>query len=180
MTFMQIYGGHAFDPFNPEVDKINLRDIAHSLSMLCRYTGHCNKFYSVAEHCVLMSRYIDPKYAKEALIHDAPEAYTGDLVSPIKYSIEGWSSIDAVVTSTVHKALLGYRVGFKAEQAIHTADIKMLHLEMSTNMSDYDPDVIGFVYLDDYMDKDIYFWTPEEAEYHYMKRINELNIQELF
>lgn len=55
--WMQTYTGRAFWPLDPRVDEIDIDDIAHSLSMQCRYAGHCLRFYSVAEHsvwCALM------------------------------------------------------------------------------------------------------------------------------
>lgn len=65
---------------------ICIEDIAHALSQLCRYTGHTNTFYSVAQHCLLIADKIPggPEVKLAALLHDAAEAYVNDLASPLK------------------------------------------------------------------------------------------------
>lgn len=87
-AWMQTYTGRAFRPFEATADDIDPVDIAHSLSLTCRYNGHVSRFYSVAEHCVLMAEHFsaagDRKNALWALLHDAAEAYIGDMVRPLK------------------------------------------------------------------------------------------------
>ncbi len=55
-SWIQTYTGICFNPFLPDPKDITLEDIAHALSMMCRYNGHTKEFYSVAEHCVIMSK----------------------------------------------------------------------------------------------------------------------------
>jgi len=84
--FILTYTGKAihFDNITPAC--IDIRDIAHSLSHICRYTGHTNMFYSVAQHSLLVSEKIPggPAVKLTALLHDGAEAYTNDLASPLK------------------------------------------------------------------------------------------------
>lgn len=80
----QTYMGVQFWPLDPRVDEILLEDIAHSLSKICRYNGHSVDHYSVAEHSVLVSRHVRPENRLQALLHDAPEAYLGDIIRPVK------------------------------------------------------------------------------------------------
>lgn len=84
--WMQTYSGKRFYPFSPTVDSIDIVDIAHALAMTCRYGGHCKQFYSVAQHSVLVASMAPRSGFKplRALLHDAAEAYVGDLVRPIK------------------------------------------------------------------------------------------------
>lgn len=90
-TFM----GKYVDPFNPDPDKISIIDIAHSLSQLCRFNGHTNKFYSVAEHCILVaSRMTTREDQLAALMHDASEAYMADLVRPLKRYLDKYLEIE--------------------------------------------------------------------------------------
>lgn len=78
------YLGIEFDVFNPTPDMVDIRDIAHALSFRCRMNGYTKKFYSVADHSLLMASHIYAGYRLEALLHDAHEAYLVDLPSPIR------------------------------------------------------------------------------------------------
>jgi hypothetical protein len=82
------FTGKAFPLINIDPEKIDIQDIAHSLSNQCRWNGHCRQFYSVAEHCIEMSLMegINPLVG---LLHDAAEAYIGDIVSPLKRILKG-------------------------------------------------------------------------------------------
>lgn len=81
---MQTFTGLKFNPFEPDINLILIEDIAHSLSLQCRYNGHCNRFYSIAEHSLLLSNAISINYAIDALLHDSAEAYLSDIIKPIK------------------------------------------------------------------------------------------------
>lgn len=83
--WMGTYSGGKFYPLDPRVEEIHLEDIIHHLANTCRYGGAVRNFYSVAEHSVLVSLFVPPPFAQEALLHDAAEAYVGDLISPIKH-----------------------------------------------------------------------------------------------
>src|SRR3954454_351254 len=95
--WMQTYSGRRFYPMNPRPSEIDPVDIAHALSLLCRYGGHVDRFYSVAEHCVLMSQAVAPENALAALLHDATEAYVCDVPRPLKRQLPGYAAIEAMV-----------------------------------------------------------------------------------
>lgn len=82
--FIQTRHRVAFYPLDPRPIEISIADIAHALSLQCRFTGHVRKFYSVAEHSVHVSRICDPAEALWGLLHDASEAYLCDVSRPIK------------------------------------------------------------------------------------------------
>ena len=88
VPWLQTFTGKKFYPLNPTFDSICIEDIAHGLSLQCRFNGACSEFYSVAEHSVRVSLVLPKKWALWGLLHDAAEAYLGDLVSPIKYQPE--------------------------------------------------------------------------------------------
>lgn len=89
MEYIQTYTGKKFSfnysslSFGVMFANFDIVDIAHALSNLCRFNGHCRKFYSVAQHSVLCSLYCQ-KYPLTALLHDAAEAYVGDVSKPLK------------------------------------------------------------------------------------------------
>lgn len=86
--FMVTFTGRRVNPTALRPEDIDIRDIAHALSNLCRFTGHCRHFYSVAQHCIYASIFVAPEFAMEALLHDAAEAYINDLSRPLKHHPE--------------------------------------------------------------------------------------------
>lgn len=87
-AWIQTFSGKKFTPLAPRVEDICVEDIAHALSNICRFTGHCANFYSVAQHSVLVSYICDSENALHGLLHDASEAYCQDIASPIKKTDE--------------------------------------------------------------------------------------------
>lgn len=84
-AWMETHTGKKIYPFDIRIEDIDIGDISHSLSMKCRFGGHTKEFYSIAEHCIYCSWFIDnPDLKLFALLHDAAEAYLPDLIRPIK------------------------------------------------------------------------------------------------
>lgn len=94
-NWMQTYSGKAFYPFDLRDEDFCIEDIAHALAMLCRYGGHCKRFYSVAEHCVLLSHEVPLRDALAGLMHDATEAYLVDMPRPIKVGFPQYKEMEA-------------------------------------------------------------------------------------
>lgn len=92
--WMQTFTGKQFWPLDPRADEICIEDIAHSLSMQCRYAGHCQRFYSVAEHSIHVSYVIEPEFAIYGLLHDAAEAYLVDVPRPVKPFLDGYRAME--------------------------------------------------------------------------------------
>lgn len=88
-TRIQVYGGTSIDPLNPTEDEINIESIAHSLAHQCRFAGHLDVFYSVAEHSVRVSEVVPQEDKLWGLLHDASEAYLVDVPSPLKNALFG-------------------------------------------------------------------------------------------
>lgn len=86
--------GRHFYLLDPRPEDIDLEDIAHALANQCRYNGHTETFYSVAQHSVLLSLLVRPQDAILALMHDATEAYVGDVVRPLKALIPNYHDIE--------------------------------------------------------------------------------------
>jgi hypothetical protein len=90
--------GQRFYPLDPRPEEIDILDIAHHLARVCRYDGAIDGWYSVAEHCCLLADYFAGSWwARWALLHDAAEAYIGDLIRPIKPSLPEFKAIEATL-----------------------------------------------------------------------------------
>lgn len=104
--WIQTYTGGMFWPLDPRPEEVRLDDIVHALSHICRYGGHCRLFYSVAQHSVLVADIAsqvsnDPLVMIYALLHDAAEAYVGDMVRPLKRFMPDYCAIENKVHSTI-------------------------------------------------------------------------------
>jgi len=127
--WMQTFTGVQFWPLDPKVDEIRLEDIAHSLSLQCRFAGHCTEFYSVAQHSVLVSQNVPPADALWGLLHDAAEAYLVDLPRPVKrYSTMGtlYRQIEERVMLVI---CAKFGLGEMMPDSVHTADDVILMTE---------------------------------------------------
>ncbi len=83
-NWIQTVSNRRFFPLDPNPNDIDINDIAHALSMKCRFSGHTSQFYSVAQHSVLVSYACNPEDALWGLLHDAEEAYLVDMPKPLK------------------------------------------------------------------------------------------------
>jgi len=108
-TVIRLRSGKDFNYKGFFSQDIDITDIAHSLSHLCRFTGHTNVFYSVAQHSLLVSAKLDgsPQERLVGLLHDAAEAYTNDLSSPLKAYLEArdnfaYRDLQAAITRSVY------------------------------------------------------------------------------
>ena len=103
--WLQTYSGRRFFLLDPRPDEVSLQDIAHSLSLQCRFGGHCPRFYSVAEHSVLASLAAPPRLALPMLMHDAAEAYCGDVVRPLKHALAEFDRLERLILDAILTAL---------------------------------------------------------------------------
>ncbi|MDF1603372.1 hypothetical protein [Nocardioides sp. YIM 152315] len=167
--WMQTFTGRQFFPLDPRPDEIDTRDIAHALSMICRYGGHASRFYSVAEHCVLMSRAVAPEHALWALLHDATEAYVGDMVRPLKRQIPHYQAIEHGVMVAISQ-----RFGVVPEMPpeVKDADNRILLDEravvLTTPPASWHQDGMKPLGVK------VECLPPHRAEYEYRRRLDEL------
>ena len=98
--YIETYNGGRFYFLEPAADMLDVEDIAHALSMQCRYTGHIKSFYSVAEHSVHVSTLTG---SLEGLMHDASEAYLTDIASPVKPHLHNYKKLEAVIMEVIAK-----------------------------------------------------------------------------
>jgi len=95
-NWIQTHSGRAYYPQDPRISDILIDDIAHALSQQCRFVGQCTRFYSVAEHSVHVSRLVPPEHQLAGLLHDATEAYLGDISRPLKQILPEYTILEAL------------------------------------------------------------------------------------
>jgi len=119
--FIATYSGGKFWPLAPRFEDVNIHDISHALSMICRFTGHVRQFYSVAQHCWYVSHLVPEQDALAGLLHDAAEAYVCDVSTPVKQSpqFEFYREAEKRIQRAIFK-----RFGLQPEipESVHRAD----------------------------------------------------------
>jgi uncharacterized protein len=138
-SWIQTYTGKKFFPLSPKIEDICIEDIAHSLSMLCRFTGHSNQFYSVAEHSILVSYLCDTKDALYGLLHDASEYALQDLPSPLKRSgkFEEYKKYESILQNMIFKK---FNLLEEEPESVKRADQLLLATEGRDLMSPQHPE----------------------------------------
>lgn len=124
--WMQTRSGKQYWPLDPRAEDVKLTDIAHSLSNLCRYNGHCNSFYSVAEHSVLVSQVVPDEDAMCGLLHDATEAYCADVPRPLKRNLVGYAEIEQANWLVIAER---FQLNPVMPESVHLADNAVLLAE---------------------------------------------------
>jgi len=120
-------GGRQFWPLDPRASEVDIDDIATALSHQGRYNGHTRHFYSVAQHSAEMARWFmakrDAPMAREALLHDAAEAYVGDVIRPLKPFLPGFAGIEHGVEKAVRQR---FGLAETLPEAVKQADTRIL------------------------------------------------------
>lgn len=125
-VYVSTYLGHRFYPMAPSIADVAIEDIAHGLAFQCRFNGQTQDFYSVAQHSLMVSSLVPQRLALAALLHDAAEAYLGDMVKPLKGLFPDFSRIEEAVMS-----IIGNRFGVVEfdDRQIKQADLIALATE---------------------------------------------------
>jgi len=168
--FIYTYTGRCIRPCDPSAADINIEDIARALSRLCRYTGHTRHFYSVAQHSVLVSEHVPDDLRLQGLLHDAPEAYLGDISSPLKASLPAYKQYEHQF-ERVLRGKFGLPVIF--DPAVKVADLRAL----ATEWRDLMPEGanIWTTKLEPWTDVSVTDpWDPDEAYLEFIERYWEL------
>jgi hypothetical protein len=157
------YTGVKFDLVTPLSSMINIHDIAISLAHNSHFNGHSRRFFSVAQHCVMvMEEYANdqpdslPEMKLLALLHDASEAYTGDIIKPLKVLIPGFDPIQDRIMKAI---CVKFQIPFNYLCDIKPYDLKVQNIE-------YD----AF-----YNEGPIEYWSCKEAYHRFMNAFNNIN-----
>lgn len=167
--WINTYRGQQFWPLDPRPHEIHIEDIAHALSMQCRFTGHVHRFYSVAEHCVRVSERCAPSDALWGLLHDASEAYLIDVARPVKRSrpMRGYRKAEARLMRAVCKR---FALWPEEPASVKEADHRMLVTEAQALM-DLHPQ---WLFPAEPYEQSIIGWMPARAEAEFLCRFKQL------
>jgi len=131
-TGKKLYWDHVED------HDFSVHDIAHALSMKCRWSGHTKVFYSVAQHSVMVSRLVAPEFKMDALFHDLSEAYMPDFPSPLKWFLrdQGFTVLSDMEKRLEKAAAKKLGLAYPRNPSIKHADLVMLSTESRALMPD--------------------------------------------
>lgn len=167
--WMQVYSGKQFWPLDPRAEEIEIEDIAHALSMQCRYAGHVKSFYSVAEHSVLISQAVPEEFALWGLLHDASEAYLVDIPRPIKPFLAVYKVWEAQLRRSIATR---FNLSWPEPRAVKEMDTRILWNEQAALMAPCEVD--WNLWGEPIPDIQIKSLNPAEAEQMFMARFKEL------
>lgn len=166
--WMQTANGRAFYPMDPRPEDIHVDDIAAALSKQCRFSGHCRKFYSVAEHCVLMSRAASSSVAFEALMHDASETYLSDVIRPIKPFLSNYRDIEERLEAAIADR---FNLAYPLPDEVKRLDNAILADERDQAMATPPQD---WRLPEPPLGVKLQFWSPEKAEREFLAAYSDL------
>lgn len=137
-----------FDPVHPNEALIDIRDIAHALSMLCRANGHFPTFYSVGQHCINCMREAAARdYSRRVqlacLLHDASEAYLADVTRPVKKELPRYLQIEEPLQALIWEKYLEEKLTDEEYTQVFEIDDAVLYHEfvnlMDTRLTEQEP-----------------------------------------
>ncbi|MBQ7016934.1 MAG: phosphohydrolase [Firmicutes bacterium] len=181
MSSIKTYTGVMFDPVHPEVERIDILDIAHALSMLCRANGHFRSFYSVGQHCIncaweAKARGYSERVQLACLLHDASEAYLSDVTRPVKRELPKYLEIEKPLQETIWRKYLGSILTEEEKVQVFDVDDAMLYYEfkalMDTRFSEEEPELKS--------EPKFEFRGFEETEERFLRVFGELSEGSLF
>lgn len=172
-AWIQTASGGRFHILDPRPEEILIEDIAHALGMMCRFTGHVRKFYSVAEHCIHASYIVPWEDRLWALLHDSPEAYIADINRPLKH-FTGVGKAYLPVEEKIMDAICNkFGLGLKQPDTVTAADTAMLYAEKDQLMppmeweTKWGPNPTPADVL-------VQCWSPEESSRNYLRRFRQI------
>jgi uncharacterized protein len=175
--YLQTVSGRWVNPIDPDPQQFDIEDIARALGNLCRFGGHCRVFYSVAQHSVIVSELVEQRGGDvedlfAALMHDASEAYLGDMPHPLKHR----SALGAVFKEAEDHLEAALREHFAIKPGvpeIKRADRALLAAERRAFSAERWawPELEGVEPLDIELEA----LSPDESERAFMRRFAELD-----
>ncbi|MGZ8289062.1 MAG: phosphohydrolase [Telluria sp.] len=168
--YVSTFSGNRFYPLEPRIDRVAIEDIAHGLAYQCRFNGQTCEFYSVAQHSLVVASLVPPHMQLAALLHDAAEAYLGDMVKPLKVLLPEFAQIEDKVSLIIATT---FGVDFSDYAPIKNADL----VALATEKRDLMPhSVERWAYLDEIraLPGPIVPMNPREAKLAFLREYERL------
>lgn len=168
--YVSTFSGNRFYPLRPHIDQVAIEDIAHGLAYQCRFNGQTKTFYSIAQHSLIVASLVPPPLRLAALLHDAAEAYLGDMVKPLKVLLPEFAALEDKVTAIIATT---YGIDFSDYAPIKRADL----VALATEKRDLMPhSAERWAYLDGIapLPGIIVAMDPGEAKQCFLQRFHEL------
>lgn len=150
--FIITFSKQKFSPLRAKAEDIDIVDIAHALSLMCRANGHIRHFYSVAQHCLNCSREAKARGCSDevqlaCLLHDASEAYISDITRPVKRSLPQYTEIEDVLQNRIFDRFNLVRLKVEEFELVKEIDDCMLYYElldlMGEEIFEERPEIVG-------------------------------------
>ena len=141
MSYITTYTGKHFDPTAPDMTLIDVRDIAHALSLTCRGNGHVKTFFSVGQHCINCAREAELRgYSKRVilacLLHDASEAYMSDVPRPFKAALPEYVQAEEQLLEKIYEHFLGSELTEEEQRLVKVIDDDMLYYDLKVLLNE--------------------------------------------
>ena len=135
MSYITTYTGKHFDPTNPDMDQVDIRDIAHALSLICRGNGQVKSFFSVGQHCIntakeAIARGYSNRVILACLLHDAGESYLSDVPRPLKPSMPEYVRTEEHLLDLIYEKYLGSKLNEEEQKMVKSIDNALLYYDL--------------------------------------------------
>lgn len=169
---IQMHSGKYINLLAPDMEDVDVHDIAHALSNTGRFGGHAKHLYSVAQHCVLGSlkakNWVD---GRDFMFHDASEAYLVDMPTPLKWNLPEYKEIEKMWE---YELSAHYGIMYPFAENVHRLDREALATERRDLLHmDGEWDILKGI--EPWPEK-IHVWHPLYANYRFLKRLREIGI----
>ena len=135
MSYITTYTGKHFDPANPDMTQVDIRDIAHALSLICRGNGQVKTFFSVGQHCInaakeAIARGYSERVILACLLHDASESYMSDVPRPLKSSMPEYIRTEEHLLDFIYEKYLGNKLNEEEQALVKSIDNALLYYDL--------------------------------------------------
>ena len=166
--YITTYTGIHFYPTDPDPEAINIEDIAHALSLLCRGNGHVSTFWSVAQHCIICAREAaarewPDRLVLACLLHDASECYLSDIPRPFKESLPAYQKLEDHLLDLVYERFLGSTLTEEEQEELKKIDDDLLWYDLEVLLQEPQPRPAPQIHID--LDYVVRPFSQVEEEY---------------